>query len=87
MDGQMMYRAQWLDRADTADGLSFYVNTGKPVDIGGQSFVKCGEVLFEADAHWHPTKEAAEAEVAEQCMRIAARLIDQAATLRRGGAA
>lgn len=87
MDGAQVYRAEWLSRSDTVDGLSYYVMTGTPLVLGGESLVKVGDVLWPADELWRATPEQAEADVAEQCMRLAARLVDQANTLRKGGAA
>ena len=83
MDGQMMYRAYWLERVDVLDGVSYWVESGVLVTIDGERFVRTTNVMHKCDESWHDSEAKALAAVAAWAMRLAVALVDQANKLLR----
>ena len=79
------YKLTILSHLDTG-GVQHFFSTGEAFTTDGVKLVRSGRVVFEYDDGWHPSREAAEAAVADHIEEIGRRILAQAARYRREAA-
>ena len=82
MEADMRVYRSWVYDRIGESGAHVFRDEGDVVDVGGESFVRCGHHMLRFDTAWHDTPEAADMAAAAKVEEFALALMKQAASLR-----